>query len=584
MSTVAIFGGGIGGLSAAHELVRRGFTVTVYEASDTLGGKAASQSLAGTGVPPRLDLPGEHGFRFYPGFYRHLIQTMFEIPGADPGRFVNGDLCASNETAIVFDGRALIKVPRRLPRTVNDVVSMLMGVQIDTTIATPVDLELMAWFRLKYLTSGPARREGAYDAISWSEFLELDARPYTADYRKFERAVPRTLSAMVADKCSAFVIGEITMQMLLGYLRPDERADAALDGPTTARWLKPWEDHLVARGVTFVRQRPLTALVLDHADSTRIAHGVLDGPGGSITVTADHYVAALPLEVMRGVIAASGLAAYDPGLADLMSPLLDPEHTTDWMVGAQYFLSRDLPLCQGHVMYADTPWALTSVSPAQFWAAGGHPIEAEYGDGSVKGLLSVAISDWDVVSPRLGKTAKTAGALNLADPRKVILDETFAQLQDALGPRVLPASLVTHRQLDQGITFDAAGNAINPTPLLIHPMNTWKLRPHASLASITNLFLASDYVRTHTKLATMEGANEAARRAVNAILTVEGSVAPECTIWPFHEEVFGAARDLDDRRYARGLPHLMEEVPDDLIDAILTIEKQIVGNPFGLLP
>jgi uncharacterized protein with NAD-binding domain and iron-sulfur cluster len=35
---------------------------------------------------------------------------------------------------------------------------------------------------------------------------------------------------------------------------------------------------------------------------------------------------------------------------------------------------------------------------------------------------------------------------------------------------------------------------------------------------IPNLFLASDYVRTHTDLATMEGANEAARRAVNGLL------------------------------------------------------------------
>ena len=38
-----------------------------------------------------------------------------------------------------------------------------------------------------------------------------------------------------------------------------------------------------------------------------------------------------------------------------------------------------------------------------------------------------------------------------------------------------------------------------------------------------NLFLAADFVRTHTDLATMEGANEAARRAVNGILAATGS-------------------------------------------------------------
>ena len=59
-------------------------------------------------------------------------------------------------------------------------------------------------------------------------------------------------------------------------------------------------------------------------------------------------------------------------------------------------------------------------------------------------------------------------------------------------------------------------------------MDSWRLRPEAATA-IPNLFLASDYVRTHTDLATMEGANEAARRAVNAILDARAATpAPRC--------------------------------------------------------
>ena len=67
--TVAIIGGGVGGLSAAHELGARGFRVTVYEKRATLGGKARSIPVAGSGVGGRKDLPGEHGFRFFTGFY-----------------------------------------------------------------------------------------------------------------------------------------------------------------------------------------------------------------------------------------------------------------------------------------------------------------------------------------------------------------------------------------------------------------------------------------------------------------------------------------------------------------------------------
>ena len=53
-------------------------------------------------------------------------------------------------------------------------------------------------------------------------------------------------------------------------------------------------------------------------------------------------------------------------------------------------------------------------------------------------------------------------------------------------------------------------------------VDTWPLRPEATTA-IPNLFLASDYVRTYTDLATMEGANEAARRAVNGLLDAASS-------------------------------------------------------------
>src|SRR5215468_6861177 len=89
--TVAILGGGVGGLSAAHELAERGFAVTVYESRARFGGKARSYGAPHTGQGGRADLPAEHGFRFFPGFYRHLPDTMRRIPyqGQQAGVFAN---------------------------------------------------------------------------------------------------------------------------------------------------------------------------------------------------------------------------------------------------------------------------------------------------------------------------------------------------------------------------------------------------------------------------------------------------------------------------------------------------------------
>ena len=79
--SVAVLGGGMAGLAAAHELIERGYDVTVFEPT-AWGGKARSIPVAGTAAGGRRDLPGEHGFRFFPGFYHHVPDSMRRTPFA----------------------------------------------------------------------------------------------------------------------------------------------------------------------------------------------------------------------------------------------------------------------------------------------------------------------------------------------------------------------------------------------------------------------------------------------------------------------------------------------------------------------
>ena len=53
---VAILGGGVAGMSAAHELITRGYEVSVYEFKTIPGGKARSMPFVGSGVDGRRDL------------------------------------------------------------------------------------------------------------------------------------------------------------------------------------------------------------------------------------------------------------------------------------------------------------------------------------------------------------------------------------------------------------------------------------------------------------------------------------------------------------------------------------------------
>src|SRR3954454_4384035 len=80
MTRVAILGGGVAGLTAAHELAERGFYVIVLEQRGIAGGKARSLPVPGSAAASRPDLPAEHGFRFFPGFYQHIPDTMKRTP------------------------------------------------------------------------------------------------------------------------------------------------------------------------------------------------------------------------------------------------------------------------------------------------------------------------------------------------------------------------------------------------------------------------------------------------------------------------------------------------------------------------
>jgi uncharacterized protein with NAD-binding domain and iron-sulfur cluster len=114
--------------------------------------------------------------------------------------------------------------------------------------------------------------------------------------------------------------------------------------------------------------------------------------------------------------------------------------------------------------------------------------------------------------------------------------------------------------LDPDIQFPNPGNATNAEPLLINTAGSLQYRPEAQI-EIPNLFLASDYVRTYTDIACMEAANEAARRAVNCLLTASGSKATPAQLWPLEEPIFlKPLQEIDRIRFGLHLPNALAGV------------------------
>jgi uncharacterized protein with NAD-binding domain and iron-sulfur cluster len=554
---VVILGGGVAGMSAAHELIERGFDVEVYE-RNAAGGKARSMAATiATGLSPfgpngmkapiRSEgraLPGEHGFRFFPGFYKHVVDTMARIPYK--GGTVAQNLVDTIELRMASYDRPSYTVPAEFARTTDDIKIDVFAVLAALSGQIGVGLDDGLFFATKmwkFLTSCEERRLVEYERTNWWDFIEADSR--SAAYQKyFGNGITRSLVAAKARRASTKTIGDIFMQIVFEMLLPGVAADRVLNGPTNDVWINPWLEYLRARGVVYHLNSEVRAI---HYERGIVRSAAIAVAGRIQEVAGDYFIGALPVERMAELVSPS-LLKGDPSLANL-NELTD---YVEWMNGIQFYLTEDIRIAKGHAIYVDTPWALTSVSQPQFWKDFDL---TNYGDGNVKGLLSVDISDWDVKGLN-GKEAQHCS-------RQEIALETWAQLKKSLnvGGEVLRDSQLHSWFLDPDIQDPEAGtvpsgrrNNTDSEPLLVNYVDTWRLRPEA-VTRIPNFFLASDYVRTFTDLATMEAANEAARRAVNGILRATQSDAEPCEIWNLHEpEVFLPFRAYDRVRYRMGLP------------------------------
>lgn len=544
---VAVLGGGMAGLAAAHELVERGFDVTVYE-STALGGKARSVAKPGTGTLGRADLPGEHGFRFFPGFYHNVPDTMSRIPLPGNGNSVSDNLVSLNGALVSRTGRADIELaiptnPIARPLDPASLRDSLIGL-VQQLAALPVTEVLLFVDRLLvFMTSSDARRAGQWENVSFWDFMRAENR--STEYQvALVRFMTRGLVALKERVANTRTVGSMLEAFVFSFLGrgTDGQSPARmLNGPTSETWIDPWAAYLTGKGVRFRIGQTVRSLGLSGG---RIASAtVTDASGSASQVTADWFICAVPVERAQGLLSADVLARAPElrGIGKLQ---------TDWMSGVQFYLRETPSIQAGTQLFLDTPWEITSVLDSTLWDRN---IPAQYGDGVTRDILSLDVSDWDTPGILYGKPARECTI-------EQVYAECWAQVRASLndtGRDLLPDGIRYTQFLDPAIRETGSG-LVNDTPLFINTVGSYRNRPE-SATSIPNLFMAGDYVRTDLNLATMEGANESGRQAVNALLDAASSTSGRVRIRTLHQPPeLVPAKAVDAARYAVGLPNVLD--------------------------
>ncbi len=542
--SVAIFGAGPAGLTAAHELAERGFAVTVYEKLGAFGGKTRSIYAA--------DLPGEHGFRSFFGFYHNLPDTLRRIPF--PGN-VNGvwdNLVRLNAAMIAGMDRRNLTVPlpfplpfSQFPMTPKGFIDSVASV-FESLFRLPLHEAVFAAERLAvYVSSSTERKLGQWERMTWTDFARLDNS--SPEYNRFlGDGFIRELVATKSRNCSAHSIGLVGEEYVWSVLNLDNDSDGkgndrVLNGPTSEAWINPWIDYLRSIGVTFQLGQRLSGFDSDGAHLTSAT--VTDQGGARHRVEADYYLSAIPLDKFPDVLT-DDMAAADPNLERIRNL------QAAWMVGIQFFLRKRADLANGHVGYNDAPWGLTSISEAQFWR---RPLTT-YGDGSVQDVLSAIISEWEEPGTFNRKTAKQCTPEEIAR-------ETWAQIKAHVnddGEIQLADDMLHSWMIDPALTDAGTSEIAYSDAIFIQNPGSWSDRPDAATA-IDNLFLAGDWIKTGMNVACMEGANEGGRLAANAILHASGSSAGLATITPrFTMPLWEPLKLVDRELYKAGQPNMFD--------------------------
>lgn len=550
-------------------------------------------------------MPAEHGFRFFPSFYRHLFDTMKRTRivaprSADGGSTVYDNLVPVDGLGFAREGARTSFLGSRHPLRSLEEFRQTLDRVLGELEWTGSDLTRLSLKLFEYMTSCSARRATEYENTSWSDFVDADA--FSSTMQEHIEFGTQVMLSLRGSKSDARTQGNTIVQLLLDHIREGTRPDATLGAPTSGAWFDHWHRFLLGQDVVF-RRGTVTLAV---SKSGKVEPRVRELK--RTEYEADYYVLALPVSEMAELARALPRGRLDADDARDLEAITEflPEGTVRNaegsplrdMSGIQFFFDTDVRFWRGHTQYMDSEWGLTSIAQPQFW------FEPRDGSSNYRSVLSVDIGIWDrETRPELGKTdnprwAKRRGKKGNVpvtawdvDTADVLATEVWAQIEDhhdqafaAAYGKMARFPYPTAFALDQALDLRAKENRY---PFLVNIVGQFGTRPGAispsapkttpGYAVCDGIVMAGTHMQTYTRITSMEAANESARHAVNAILEHADAACDRCEIWdPEDHEIPNLhwLRELDEKLLAKGLPHFVRvlgwtELPTMLPTAIL---------------
>ena len=537
--SVAIYGAGIAGLTVAHELIDRGFKVTVYEKNSVPGGMARSERVQ-VGIYPSV--PTEHSWRGFAGFYQNLHDITKRIP--------------ISKKKTVFDNFSLPLEfqhpknelnPNKKSLTLRD--RMILGYPVAKAIFSD-RRRREVYARKGFDNLGKNLSEGGKDATLGmvGPGIGLDIR--RSSLHHIARFVEMTLSG---EKHSH-------VHNNREYTHTTSDPWHALNGPTSEAWIGPWTEYLKKKGVKI---RYNMELIDISTENDRIVNCMIRDTetGKKYRSRAGIYVICVNPYDLSDIIKKSPQLEKFPQLDRILKITEEPPHN---QIAFQILLNKRVRFKSGPqtvIALPDSPYNITLYPQDEFWHSRIRRNPSYLGDTRIKGLWSGTLT---IINP---KNYPPATELSKKQLQEEIIEQVFGseELQDLIyrdskGLRVLGVNIWHEWK------WTSKYNVKSTARKWVNSLTTNDHRPEQK-TQLTNLYLGGAHTRTSTDIWSMEGAVESGKRVASEI-----THDPDLYLYTHAANpmlITRAIRSMDNMLFAVGLPHIFDTLVIILVISLI---------------
>ena len=527
MLSVAIFGGGISGLTCAHILVKQGFHVTIYESENILGGMARSQREQGTNIPT------EHSWRGYAPFYRNFFHIAKQIP------------TGPNNT--VFDN---LSEPVTFQMLNNYTKNQKRNNNISLSILYLFSKAILSDERDK-----DAKFHTALAPILEKKLSKDDYAEYGYDF--FLNFMMGPGWGMDKDTAS---LGHYAKFMEYSLFQADGKTKwQVMRMPTNEAWFDHWETSLRAQGVEFYFN---TYLIRINANQSGVQNCIIqennqENNNNFYSITADEYIFAInPFNLEE--ILKSSVSVPD---SIKQQHILSNKQSYYEMISFTISFTKkiDFPRQSAYIL-VDGPLNITFYPQDAVW----NP-EVNLGEG----VKTAKRTPEGVKSLWSGTCIMTHRDIDTSQGKKIAINLTIDELQEEILHEILDSPIlreklshITCKDMTIKIWYEWSNKNGTLVPIYKKFSNNIYNQDYrlSQTTIIPNMYIGGAHTKTSIDIWSMEGAVESGILVSNNILEKYGLPLEPIYVHKSTPGIISAMKSVDNHLYRMGLPHVVDVI------------------------